>query len=666
VSLRRQLLLLSLLLLSVPWAGCQFLRETDAVLRQSQTQALLATAQAASAVLSAELSELLPAQGAASQRSIYFHPLAGPVLVDGYAEEWADIPGRTLTGTGALQLSWQAGIHRDQLALYIRVRDDSVVHFSPARSTFGNGDRVQLLLGDGRRVDLGSSAPGELTATYRADGEVKSEGRIRGYWQDTADGYAIELTMPRSLTAQRLALVAIDERPAETGDSPQRLASAPRPVRIVYPSSALEARLELFLRPGLNLRVVDREHWLLADQGGLGAAADQPDNWLLRRLYQVVLDDSWLTPRPQPQGGRLDSAILDTALAGGTAHAWYRLDQRSQGGVLHLAVPLYLDNDVVGALLAEQSRAQSLALADSAFGRLLLVSFAAIAITVAGLLGYAAWLSWRVRRLQRAVSEALREDGSIRDDFPHSTLNDELGELSRSAAHLLARLREYTDYLKSLSRKLSHELRTPIAIVRSSLDNLQNHPDDATYRQRASEGIDRLGRLVTAMSEATRVEESIRQARPETCDLAVLLEAMVEGYRQVYPQHLAWQDRSEGRAMVQAVPELLAQMLDKLFDNASDFCPVNGEIRVQLHVADQRAIIRVENDGPALPGTLADRLFDNLVSVRDSSSGGHLGLGLYIVKLIVDYHRGAIHAENIPGGVRFELAFDTLPQIAER
>src|SRR5690606_26778686 len=223
-----------------------FRRATAAVRRQSQPQAVLATRQAASAVPSAELGELLPdsaqlpAQGPASQHSIYFHPLAGPVLVDGYAEEWADIPGRTLTGAGALQLSWQAGIHRDQLALYIRVRDDSVVHFSPARSAFGNGDRVQLLLGDGRRVDLGSSAPGELTATYRADGEVKSEGRIRGYWQDTADGYAIELSMPRSLTAQRLALAVIDERSADTGDSPQRLASAPQPVRIVYPSSALE------------------------------------------------------------------------------------------------------------------------------------------------------------------------------------------------------------------------------------------------------------------------------------------------------------------------------------------------------------------------------------------------------------------------------------------
>ena len=143
-----------------------------------------------------------------------------------------------------------------------------------------------------------------------------------------------------------------------------------------------------------------------------------------------------------------------------------------------------------------------------------------------------------LRRLSRATIQAVREDGSIDRSFRSSSSSDEIGELSRSYADLLERLGEYTDYLRGLSRKLSHELRTPIAVIRSSLDNLeQDSEQHEVYLQRAREGLNRLGNILTAMAEASRLEESVHKNQPERFDLVPLLRELAEAYRGIYPKH---------------------------------------------------------------------------------------------------------------------------------
>ena len=102
--------------------------------------------------------------------------------------------------------------------------------------------------------------------------------------------------------------------------------------------------------------------------------------------------------------------------------------------------------------------------------------------------------------------------------------------------------------------------------------------------------------------------------------------------------------------------DLLAQMLDKLVENAADFASAGTAIRISL-AGDAR--LRVENQGPALPEAIRDSLFDSMVSQRTEHSAAtpHLGLGLYIARLIAEFHGGTLHAENLPGGsgVAFEV-----------
>jgi K+-sensing histidine kinase KdpD len=152
------------------------------------------------------------------------------------------------------------------------------------------------------------------------------------------------------------------------------------------------------------------------------------------------------------------------------------------------------------------------------------------------------------------------------------------------------------------------------------------------------------------MSEANRLEESIRSNSLREIDLVPLVREVFDAYRGVYTQHKLALDLQPVRAMISGVPELVVQALDKLMDNAASFCPADGTITLALVPAAGNWDLSVANEGPTLPATLQDHLFDPMVSLRDNSSSGvHLGLGLHVVRLIVEFHRGNVRAANLTG-----------------
>jgi signal transduction histidine kinase len=221
-------------------------------------------------------------------------------------------------------------------------------------------------------------------------------------------------------------------------------------------------------------------------------------------------------------------------------------------------------------------------------------------------------------------------------------------------AAVLSRLRDYNAYLESMAGRLSHELRTPVAVVRSSLDNLKDEALPASarvYVERANEGVARLSKLISRLSEATRLERLLESAETERFDLARVVAGCVEGYRSAYAPRRFELEVPDAPLFVDGVPDAFAQLLDKLVENANDFALADTAIRVGLQVRDRKAVIRVENEGPAMPAATVARLFESMVSLRDSpSEGAHLGLGLYIVRLIAEFHGGRARAENLEGG----------------
>ncbi len=667
MNLRRQLLLVSLLLLALPWAGCQYVREMESALQSGQEQALLATTTAVATVLGDKPELMYPDLKRWHDDSdhgvqLYAEAAQAPVIVDGYADGWEGPVHGTF---GAVD--YRAKTRGPLLYLLFSVRDEDVVYHDPRQSRRATGDRLVLRTGKGREYVITTAAPGPVQGRIERSGyELGWEPRIRGQWQDSMDGFTIELELPLALLGERLGFYVVHDsvtasatiRATSGNISPQQRT----PPWLIYPPLALQALLAPFAGSGIHLQVVDSNHWIIAATGNLEReVVEDQAPWLLRAIYRAILNgDTLPDANTAAVAGQINNREVTQALARQTSADWYVDDSMPGLKLLSAAAPILSGGEVAGAVVATQNSEQYLSLTDRAFSRLLYYSVTAMLISALGLLGYASWLSLRIRRLSLASTQVFRADGSINSDFPVSRSNDEIGELSRQFAQLLERLRDYTEYLRSLSRKLSHELRTPIAVIQSSLDNLEQQPQDgAVYLRRAREGLSRLANILTAMSEATRLEESVHSNQLEEFDLVSLCAELFSAYQGVYSDHeLVFESEREHWPM-QGVPDLLAQMLDKLFENAASFTPSGG--RITLRLSGQS--LSVSNEGPLLPAAMQQQLFDSMVSVRDSqqdkSDRVHLGLGLHIVRLIVDFHGASVQAHNLDdgSGVIFTIEF---------
>jgi dedicated sortase system histidine kinase len=683
VHLRRQLLLVSLLLLSLPWAGCQFIREMEGALRQGQAQSLEASAAAIAAVVAQRPELIYPNPGrlgapADRERPIYAVPLEQPLILDGYGDGWEDIPATRLEAdndSAPLSVDYKAVTRGDYLYLLLRVADPEVVYHNPGLSAEPNGDRLVLRTWQGdRRQDyvIATAAPGRVQARAASRRQRGLDPRrIRGYWQDATGGYTLELEVPLLDTGGRLGFYVADAR-NRAGGALQTLGNigpldAQAPPWLIYTPQALQQALAPFQQQGSRIQVVDNQGWLVADApaSNRGPQSAEGTFWLLRLVYRSILAKDPLDTPPPPVRGRAGGEELAAALAGTVATSRYGDPDYGSRTILSTASPVISDGAVIGAILLRQSGEEYLSLTDRAFTRLLGYSLLAVVIGSLGLLGYASLLSWRIGRLSRAASRAIDDEAFKLDSFPRSDVADEIGELSRNYADLMDRLREYNDYLRTLSRKLSHELRTPVAVIQTSLENLeQGNGDRDTYLSRARQGLQRLNGILTAMSEASRLEESIRNHEPVALDLVPLLREVFQAYGSVYREHTLSLHIEPESARVSGVADLLVQALDKLMDNAASFCPAGGSIELGLVQEGNDWAITVDNVGPTLPPEMQHRLFEPMVSLRDQ--GGeevHLGLGLHVARLVAEFHDGGITARNRPAmdGVRFTL---TLPALS--
>jgi len=407
--------------------------------------------------------------------------------------------------------------------------------------------------------------------------------------------------------------------------------------------------------------VVTRELRVLALAGSLKREGSEVEETFVQRAL------GWLIPRPNED---FDDAIADDVLATGreisgalAGRPGVRLRNTPDGKavVVSAAHPIWNGDEVAGAVVVEESTNPILSMRNRALERLLVLTLAVFTFAAAVLIWFATRISTRIRRLRDEAEAAIDAHGRIA--HPHSRLitaqnaGDEIGDLSRSFSAMLGKLSQHHAYLESMASRLSHELRTPIAVVRSSLENLKLAPADArVYIDRAEEGLKRLGRILTRMSEATRLEQGLASVERERFDLAVVVSGCVEGYRLAYPGQRFELELPEGKTVASGSPDLAAQLLDKVVANAVDFSSAGAPVRVSLAVAGETAELSVENRGPQLPEAMRGTLFESMVSVRgervrDGKSGEpHLGLGLYVARLIAEFHGGSISAENLSSG----------------
>ena len=671
MNLRRQLLLVSLLTLVLPWAGCEFIRETESALRQSQQDMLSGTAKAVAESLERYPEEfpVPPGPDFSPADQLYGHHLDSEPVIDGYFNDWPlpEASLRQIRGVdGPIHLV--AGLHGRYFYLYVAVTDDRIVYASPANIAVDDGpvyaDRVVLVSANppmaSETLTFAAEAPGPVIAWLRNSFGFAPQPAVQARWQDVAGGYQVEARIPAGLLGTHLGVGIINTASEREAGVRSTSFAGRTPGPFVTTSPYLTSQAERLVQAGTRMLITDHSGWRIAAAGSPGTsvppAQGAVSNWL-RIAYQALVEPGTEPAFAEPDpGGRERQPYITAALDGRSAESWFRsLD--SGRAIVAVAEPVRSGAGTIGAVVLQQGTDAILSLRNEGLARLMNVTIVATVLVAGALLGYATWLSRRIRRLSLAAEQAVEGSG-IRAALPSAKSGDEIGDLSRSFSYVLGQLADYNDYLRSLASKLSHELRTPLAIVTSSLENLE-HEDlpgaPAEYTARARDGAERLRRILNAMSEASRVEELMAHAEPEEFELRRVLSSTVDAYRDVYPDRRFEFACSAAATPVRGSPELLIQMLDKLVDNAADFSAEGDLITVGLESRDGGLVLSVHNPGPPLPERMRSQLFDSMVSVRREGSDRHLGLGLYVAKLIAEGHGGRISAENADGGVTFSV-----------
>ncbi|MEZ5498203.1 MAG: ATP-binding protein [Steroidobacteraceae bacterium] len=676
MTIRAKLLLLPALTLVLPWAGCQYAREMETVLRESEQQSLRAIASSIASSLQGR-DDLLyrgqPPRAEPDARDVDVLPLNGPPYLDGLVDDWVTDAShwRRFRSPDGDELRFLVGRHEQFLYVFATVADKTVVQDRNAASALDAGtlgDRLWIGFDDpaGRAEEyfvaglVGAGHARHIEARDYGRKVAVDESRIDTVWRPTDEGYSVELRMPASMVGRYFGLL-VDDR-EQRGAKAQSYgsldaASLEAGGRLVMPAGELEGYLAQFREPGMRISFATPQGAVLAEPQATLVNTDYTlRRTLLARLYRRMLRANVeRLPKARSSMRQLADEDSRSAAKGEAASALLRTGDRG-GLVVAASAPVRDGNgrDVIGVLRVVQTADRWLILRDRALSRLLNLTLSATLLALLATLGFATWLGLRLTRLARATQNALDTRGNLDiAAIPDQQAGDELGGVARSFARLLRRQMGYTQYLRTLAGKLAHEIRTPLAIVRSSLDNLQSEAgksEVAPYIERANQGIDRLGHIVSAMGAAGRLEDAIAQAEKQPLDLAQWVPGALAGYRLAFAQHRFGftPDADDSPLAIMGSAELIGQMLDKLIENAVDFAPPGSEIAVGLTRDGDHAVLSVANHGQPLPAGAENLLFESMWQSRPDSHGGqpHFGLGLYIVKQVAEFHGGSATASN--------------------
>jgi dedicated sortase system histidine kinase len=676
-----KLLLVSSLLLLIPCLGLQYVRELERLLLQAQEQGLVATARAVSTALNDRPNVLLSGEvysvPLSAGRDLRVGNLSSPITVDGKAADWSQ-PGVEAHSYAApagsatpFAFRYRIGRYGSGVYAVFEVRDEHVVLHDPDRPDLAANDHVQIAVVTADDEFL------RFTVDARGDGPVSTwlvsnsgprvpDNRITGVWRATAEGYLVELRLPRSLIGPRLSFAVVDVDDPETRTLVGQIGTGSTASRdelgtVLVPSPEISDLIRGLGRSRSRIWVLDVNRRVLAHAGSLRQPLAPPrdDASLLERVAVTLMRSvtrRFLTgpaddfDDAEPGTYRQEGREVESALRGHEATRW-RLTRDSKAVVLSAAHPVWVEAHVRGVVLVEETTNDVLAVRNRAFEKLFAAILLVCLLGALALFVFATRLSWRIRRLRDQVEQAIDPHGRVKGGIAGPGSRDEIGDLTRSFAGILDRQRQYTGYLEQVGNRLSHEIRTPVGVVRSSLDNLRAQPlpeSAAIYIERADEGLRRLANVLSRMSEATRLEGALEATERERFDLGHVVRGCVEGYRLTNPGREIVLDAPSEPIPLWGAPDLMAQLLDKLVDNALGFASPGTGVCVELGRKPGLATLAVLNEGPLLPEGMHGQLFESMVSMRTGSAEGvpHLGLGLYIVRLVAEFHGGKAEARN--------------------
>jgi two-component system sensor histidine kinase ChvG len=419
-------------------------------------------------------------------------------------------------------------------------------------------------------------------------------------------------------------------------------------------------------------RIYDREGFLLLDSRVLLSRGDilrfdlppvpplvTEDPSLVEQIWTGLRGLFRREPPPVleeigPTNGRALGEVQQ-ALAGQQATV-VRRNERGET-IVSVAVPVQRLRTTQGVLLLSTLGGDIDAIIASERFSLLQIFFVAALVMVLLSLLLAGAIAGPVRRLAEAA-ERVRWGTKSRQEIPDFTDRaDEIGHLSGALRDMTRALYNRIDAIESFAADVAHELKNPLTSLRSAVETLPRAKTDDARKRLLSviqHDVKRLDRLISDISDASRLDAELARAEAEPVDMKRLLEAVVSVANERRHAREATillnvERRSAGgdAFLVLGHDSRLGQVVNNLMDNARSFSPPDGNVRVTLRRRRAEVEVVVDDDGPGIPDHALERIFERFYTDRpDQGFGQNSGLGLSISRQIVEAHRGTIRAEN--------------------
>ncbi len=673
-SLKKKLLLFSLVLMSLPFLGVGFLKQVENMLADNLLQNLSEFAGSIAFTLQQQPIHSRNIEVRDSNEKRFYVPsLSRPLNIDGYSEDWLPVRGfaRRFSENN---LEVEAGVARGAGQLFAQITvKDKTPSYREVSDEFSISDQILVTLADAQnRRALFLFAPVAVgqVRPFQLHNDFSDLWISQAIWQEHEEGYTLEWVMPLNHQWRSIGFEVKNHDPVT--DEFTTVRSYQKDLNpLQWPMTSLEHKLaDLSLSEGKRIWVLDAQGQVLARHGSLIPDLELAQvNPLIHFLLAPPLSGF---SDPRSRAIEISLPEVKSALQGNRAQT-LELIPGTETAIALVAVPLLqsqgeaAEPQVVGVVMVEETVAAIQMIQREAMNAFVNTTLVILLLVIVTLIIVASRITARVMRLSRQTTAAVDDHGRVIKVIEPEKAGDEIGELSTNFSRMSVRLKEYNEYMEKLASRLTHELRTPIATVRSSIDNIALSDnaaikDDPAIKDaitHAQQGIERLSNMITRMREAARLEQSILSLDKADVELVEFVRQYLDATASLYPDHELKLIAEQESCNIHSHPEVIAQLLDKLLSNARDFADVNSTIEVHVssndHAKNRGAArwvtLAVSNQGPALPLDDPEQLFSSMVSERSrdyrSSDQAHLGLGLYIVRLIAEYHKGRYFARNL-------------------
>jgi len=324
------------------------------------------------------------------------------------------------------------------------------------------------------------------------------------------------------------------------------------------------------------------------------------------------------------------------------------------GLMLSVAVPVQNVRRVVGAILLSQDAIEIESAIRDFRQKVILVSGAALVITILLSIYLAGTIARPVLRLAVAAERVRLGHGRESQQIPDfSPRGDEIGDLSRVLREMTDTLHERMDATERFAADVSHEIKNPLTSLRSAVETALRLNDPQRQKKLMGivlEDVQRLDRLITDISNASRLDSELSREEMQTIDVGRMISALV-GIEKSVSGSVQFEVEVDPsmRLFVRGSESRLVQVFRNLLGNAISFSPSNGKITVSARKNGDRVEVMIQDQGPGIPISKLSAIFDRFYTERPEGEkfGAHSGLGLSISKQIIEAHRGEILAENV-------------------